>query len=89
MVNETDKVDKTLPVENVSSLPGAGETRWRCSKALALGEFTVVVLIFVADWLHVVPLSKTPFLFLLGWISLGCAECDGRMSDSCGFAVGG
>ncbi len=43
---------------------------WRQSKWLALAEFAVVALIFLADEKHLVPVSKTPFLLLLGWISL-------------------
>jgi uncharacterized protein len=43
---------------------------WRQRKWLALLEFAIVVLVFVADHRHLVPLSKTPFLLLLGWISL-------------------
>src|SRR5271165_4040830 len=33
-------------------------------------EFLIVVALFVADFKHHVYFSKTPFLFLLGWISL-------------------
>ncbi|MGA9567740.1 MAG: type II CAAX endopeptidase family protein [Candidatus Korobacteraceae bacterium] len=33
-------------------------------------EFAIVVALFVADFKHHVYFSKTPFLFLLGWISL-------------------
>jgi uncharacterized protein len=43
---------------------------WRESKWLALVEFLIVGLIFVADTKHLIPLSKTPFLLFLGWISL-------------------
>jgi len=43
---------------------------WRQSEWLALAEFGIVALIFVADYHHLVPISKTPFLLLLGWISL-------------------
>jgi uncharacterized protein len=43
---------------------------WRQSKWLALVEFAIVALIFIADHRHLIPLSKTPFLLLLGWISL-------------------
>ena len=48
--------------------PAAGG--WRKSKWLALVEFVIVGLIFLADYKHLIPLSKTPFLLLLGWISL-------------------
>jgi len=70
MAHETDRSDEGLANEKGEFLPGAGGTRLRDSKALVLGEIVVVVLIFVADYLHVIPFSKTPFLFLLGWISL-------------------
>jgi CAAX protease family protein len=43
---------------------------WRRSKTLALVEFVIVALIFVADAHHLIPVSKTPFLLILGWISL-------------------
>ena len=33
-------------------------------------EFAIIAALFVADWTHHVYFSKTPFLFLLGWISL-------------------
>ena len=52
---------------------GAGppeDAGWRRSRWLALAEFAVVGLIFYADSRHLIPLSKTPFLFLLGWGSL-------------------
>lgn len=42
---------------------------WR-NKWLASGELAIVALIFVADWLHLIPFSKTPFLLLIGWLSL-------------------
>lgn len=43
---------------------------WRQSKWLILVELLVVTLIFVADAKHYIPLSKTPFLLVFGWISL-------------------
>ena len=43
---------------------------WRQSKWLAWLEFAAVVLIFVADARHLIPVSKTPVLLALGWISL-------------------
>jgi membrane protease YdiL (CAAX protease family) len=43
---------------------------WRQSKWLAIVELLVVALIFVADAFHFIPLSKTPFLLMLAWISL-------------------
>ncbi|MGH7595025.1 MAG: CPBP family intramembrane glutamic endopeptidase [bacterium] len=43
---------------------------WRESSYLALCEFAIVLLLFIADYYHLIPFSKTPFLLLLGWISL-------------------
>jgi hypothetical protein len=43
---------------------------WRQSNWLTFAEFIIVALIFLADEKHLVPVSKTPFLFLLGWISI-------------------
>ncbi len=37
---------------------------------LVVVEFLIVAALFVADFKHHVYFSKTPFLFLLGWISL-------------------
>jgi hypothetical protein len=44
---------------------------WRQSKWLAMAELAVVVLIFIADARHHIFFSKTPWLLLLGWLSLG------------------
>lgn len=43
---------------------------WRHSKWLIVLELGIVALVFVADAHHLVPVSKTPFLFLLAWGSL-------------------
>jgi len=50
-----------------SGVPTAG---WRQSKWLILVELAAVALIFVADAHHLIYVSKTPYLLLLGWISL-------------------
>jgi uncharacterized protein len=52
---------------NELPLPSKGR---RDSAWLVLIEFLIVIALFVADWTHHVYFSKTPFLFLLGWISL-------------------
>lgn len=44
----------------------------RLAKLLLVIEVVGVALIFCLDWRHVLPVSKTPYLFLLGWISLRC-----------------
>jgi membrane protease YdiL (CAAX protease family) len=43
---------------------------WPLRKSVAIAELFVVALVFLADFLHLIPLSKTPFLLLLGWLSL-------------------
>ena len=43
---------------------------WRQSKWLILVELAIVLFIFVADAHHLIPISKTPALLLLAWISL-------------------
>jgi CAAX protease family protein len=48
-------------------MPAAG---WRGSKGLVVAEIVLVALIFIADHRHLIPVSKTPFLLLLGWILL-------------------
>lgn len=43
------------------------------SKFVAIGELTLVGLIFLADWYrwhHLIRLNKTPYIFVLAWISL-------------------
>jgi membrane protease YdiL (CAAX protease family) len=49
------------------SLPRQGR---RDSPWLVALEFAIVVALFVADFRHHLLVSKTPWLFLLGWISL-------------------
>lgn len=45
-------------------------TKDRGNQWLLVVEITVIVAIFFLDWRHLLPFSKTPFLFILGWISL-------------------
>lgn len=49
------------------SLPRKGR---RDNAWLVVVEFAIVVALFVADFKHHIFFSKTPYLFLLGWISL-------------------
>ena len=56
--------------ESKKLMPASAVAGWRGSRLLALGEIAAVLLIFAADWNRLVPYSKTPFLFLLGWASL-------------------
>lgn len=46
------------------------QQRLRHSVWLALAEFAIVAGLFVADVYHHIYISKTPYLFLLGWVSL-------------------
>lgn len=48
----------------------APQARWRQSPWLAVGEVLLAFAVTVADRFGLVPLSNTPFLFILGWISL-------------------
>jgi membrane protease YdiL (CAAX protease family) len=50
--------------------PQASVRSWRNSNWLTVFELVLVALIFVADARHLIPLSKTPVLLILGWISL-------------------
>lgn len=54
------------------SLPGTKSPGklWRDSPWLAFVEFLIVALIFYADHRKLIPVSKTPELLLLGWVSL-------------------
>jgi membrane protease YdiL (CAAX protease family) len=51
-------------------MPAPASTTWQSRKGLAVVEFVVVALIFVADWQGLVPFSKTPFILLFAWLSL-------------------
>jgi membrane protease YdiL (CAAX protease family) len=44
--------------------------RWMNGRLVAIGEFALVAVVFVADGYGLIPLSKTPFLLALGWLSL-------------------
>jgi membrane protease YdiL (CAAX protease family) len=71
MTEFTDSDGRAITAPNASNQDTSGLTRgWRQSKWLILVELFVVILIFVADALHFIPLSKTPFLLAVGWISL-------------------
>lgn len=50
--------------------PRSFASSWRESPWLAAAEFAVVAAIFLADIRHHIYVSKTPYLFLLGWLSL-------------------
>src|SRR5215472_6449972 len=65
---------KPKPVSEIVVQEGALEQAslrsWRESKWLSVFELILVALIFVADARHLIPLSKTPVLLILGSISL-------------------
>ena len=46
------------------------KTGWRDSVWLVVAEFFIVAALYVADVYRLVPISKTIFLFALGWLSL-------------------
>lgn len=70
MTQTHDNEGAPVPAGGQASAPGNSKLQWRDSKLVAAGELGIVLLIFVADWLHLIPYSKTPFLFVLGWVSL-------------------
>jgi membrane protease YdiL (CAAX protease family) len=70
MARDADLQAGDEPAQDVSCHPGAGAGRRCAGKWLAVGEFALVLAIFLADWYGLVPFSKTPFLFVLGWVSL-------------------
>jgi membrane protease YdiL (CAAX protease family) len=57
------------PTDSRAGSPSVAKS-WRESKWLAVIEFILVGLIFYADYLKLIPFSKTPELLLLGWLSL-------------------
>ncbi|HMK30354.1 MAG TPA: type II CAAX endopeptidase family protein [Terriglobales bacterium] len=59
--------EKRAEAEGLAVAPAAN---WKQSKWLALVEFAIVGLIFLADDRHLIPFSKTPLLLLFGWASL-------------------
>ena len=65
MTESTDNASDRLPPERVPP-----QQTWRTSKWLATVEFLLVGLIFYADHRKWIPVSKTPGLLLLAWISL-------------------
>jgi hypothetical protein len=71
-MNELGSADRIVAVEkDTPQAETAGPGRnWRDSKWLAIVEFLIVALIFYADHRKLIPISKTPDLLLLGWISL-------------------
>jgi membrane protease YdiL (CAAX protease family) len=71
-LNESGRTETTVTVGTDSrraETAGVGGS-WRDSKWLSLVEFLLVGLIFYADHRKLIPISKTPELLLLGWISL-------------------
>jgi len=46
------------------------EWDWRSSRLLAIIEFVLVAAVYVARHHHLLKVSATPYLFLLGWVSL-------------------
>ena len=48
----------------------SNHARWRESRLLFVVELAIMAGLFVADLYHHIFFSKTPYLFLLGWLSL-------------------
>jgi membrane protease YdiL (CAAX protease family) len=70
-MNESGRADTSLALEKDTQQPAAEPLRnRRDSRWLALFEFLLVGLIFYADHRKLIPVSKTPELLVLGWISL-------------------
>lgn len=70
-MNESRHADTSLAVEKQTQRAAAEPLRnWRDSRWLAWFEFLLVGLIFYADQRKLIPVSKTPELLVLGWISL-------------------
>jgi hypothetical protein len=82
MINDAKKVE-TPEKDKRHSYEMPTSASWRDSNWIAVAEFAIVALIFLADRRHLIPLSKTPFLLLLGWISL---RLRGQRWRSVGFA---
>jgi uncharacterized protein len=63
-----------------SAMTETPTTGWRASKWLAFAELAIVALIFLGAWLHspLIFFSKTPYLLLLGWISLWARQVGWR-----------
>ena len=61
--SQTTSSEPTAPAE-------ISRTSWRDSRWLACVEFLLVALTFYADHRKLIPISKTPELLVLGWISL-------------------
>jgi len=71
MTQSANHAESGSTIQKDTSLgPENAAPNWRQSKWLAVGELVVVALIFVADERHLIPVSKTPFLLLFGWLSL-------------------
>jgi membrane protease YdiL (CAAX protease family) len=49
---------------------GSKTARWRDSRLLVAVELAIIAALFAADIRHHIYVSKTPYLFLLGWASL-------------------
>ena len=81
----TDSIRATAPGKVTGNPAAAGSpaTGWANSRWLVLIDIALVVLVFIADEQGWIPVSKTPFLLLLGWISL---RARGRRWRDLGFS---
>jgi len=60
----------SVPIRDAAAVTPVVAAGWRESPWLAWCELALVVLVFIADWEKLIPVTKTPFLLVLGWISL-------------------
>jgi membrane protease YdiL (CAAX protease family) len=57
-------------VATSASQQNVPKSAWRESTWLAAAEFCIVAALYIGDVYRLIPISKTLFLFALGWISL-------------------
>jgi uncharacterized protein len=69
-MNAAEPFASKTPLLQVPASEPPAASGWSQSKWLAIAEVLVVALIFWADFCHLIPFSKTPFILLFGWISL-------------------
>jgi membrane protease YdiL (CAAX protease family) len=70
-MSPTSPKEETLAADHgVRAVPAGPIAAWRRRPWLAVADFAAVALIFIADEWHLIPFSKTPFLLVLGWVSL-------------------
>jgi len=69
-MSDTVAERSTIRIDGLEGRETARPGGWRASRWLAWCELAMVALIFIADWMHFIPFTKTIFLLALGWVSL-------------------